>query len=156
MSPAEPPGGWPIPADAVHLIATAEGCKTYAYPCPAGRWTIGWGHTGTEVAPGLIWSQPQCDRQLATDIRGFVDGVRKICKRPPTDNQLGALVSFAFNLGLSALRNSTLLREHNMGHFAKAAAEFPKWSNATVNGKLTQLPGLVLRRAMEAKLYETV
>jgi GH24 family phage-related lysozyme (muramidase) len=65
------------------------------------------------------------------------------------ENQFSAMVSFAFNVGLNAYRGSTLLRKHNAGDFAGAAAEFPRWVYA--GGEV--LPGLVRRREAERTLY---
>lgn len=64
-------------------------------------------------------------------------------------NQLGALVSFAYNLGIGALAKSTLLKKHLAGDYTGAAREFPKWKFG--GGRV--LPGLVKRRAAEVALY---
>lgn len=66
-----------------------------------------------------------------------------------SSNQLGALVSFAYNLGSGALAKSTLLKKHLAADYAGAAKEFARWTKG--GGKV--LPGLVKRRAAEATLY---
>lgn len=154
LMPAEPHGGWPIPAKAVELICRAEGCKLTAYICPAGIPTIGWGHTGKDVAPGLIWTQPQADRAFAADLRGFAERVAAMCDRKLTANQHGALVSLAYNIGTGALAKSTLLKLHRAGKYRQAAAEFARWNKARNHkGELVPLAGLTTRRAAEAALY---
>ena len=70
---------------------------------------------------------------------------------PTSGNQFGALTSFAYNAGLHALAESTLLRKHKAGNFEGAAEEFGRWIYGS--GKL--LPGLVRRRTAEAQLYRT-
>lgn len=72
---------------------------------------------------------------------------------PPTPNELGALVSLAYNIGVDALAGSTVLRRHNAGDREGAAHAFAMWNKARVNGRLRVLPGLVKRRAAEAALY---
>lgn len=140
-------------AEALSLIKQFEGCRLDAYPDPGtggDPWTIGFGHTGPEVKKGLTWTQNQADKALAADVAKFSSGVRELTKAYPTSsNEYAALVSFAFNVGLGALRDSTLLKKHRAGDKAGAAAEFGKWVNA--GGK--KLNGLVRRREAEAKVY---
>ena len=130
-----------------NIIKRSEGCRLTAYKCPAGVWTIGFGHTAT-AKPGMTITQAQADELLASDLARFEDGVAKICK-VATDNQFAAMVSLAFNIGLEAFRTSTLCRKHNEGDYAGARAEFARWNRG--GGKV--LPGLVTRRADEAELY---
>lgn len=144
---------WPIDARGVELIKSAEGCRLTAYQCPAGIWTIGWGHTGPDVRPGMTITQGQADALLAADIRRFADGVRSACRVPPTALQLAAMVSLSYNIGLRAFRESTALRFHNVKEYDSAAKAFGLWSKARVDGRLVELPGLVKRRAAEAALY---
>lgn len=144
---------WPIPYEAVMMCAESEGCRLKAYICPAGIPTIGWGHTGPDVIIGrTVWTQAEADRQFCEDLTEFATDVLLVCrKNPPNDNQLGALVSFAYNCG--GWRKSTVIKQHNAGNYAAAARAFALWNKARVNGKLTQLRGLTSRRAAEAALY---
>lgn len=135
--------------EGLNLIKAFEGCKLEAYRCPAGIPTIGYGSTGEHVKMGMRITQQEADALLLDDLKRFEAGVEKIAKVSLSDNEFSALVSFAFNLGLKALENSTLLRLLNAGKRAEAAAEFPKWNKA--GGKV--LKGLVRRRAAEQALF---
>lgn len=130
------------------LIKTSEGCKLAAYLCPAGVWTIGYGRT-TNVKKGDTCTQAQADAWLLQEYDAFERKVRALLKVPVTDNQLGALVSFAYNVGVGALASSTLLRLLNAGDYKGAAAQFARWNKAA--GKT--LAGLTKRRASEAALF---
>jgi lysozyme len=132
----------------VDLIRQFEGCKLKAYLCPAGVPTIGYGHTGRDVQMGMTITQDQAEGFLINDLRLFEQGVAGLCPTC-TPNQFSALVSFAYNLGLHNLENSTLRRLHNAGQYAAAQAQFARWDKA--GGRV--LPGLTRRRAAEAALY---
>jgi len=143
-----------INAAGLDIIKESEGLRLKAYPDPGtggAPWTIGYGHTGADVSPGLVITEAKADELLRSDIARFEDAVAKLVGANATDNQFSALVSFAFNVGAEALRTSTLLRKHNEGDYVGAANEFPKWVKAA--GKT--LPGLVKRRQREQALYRT-
>ena len=142
------------------LIKGFEGCgkphgdgRFEAYPDPGtgGQpWTIGWGSTGPDVVKGTVWTQGDCDRRFLLDAQHFVHQVAVLIGAAQTSqNQFDAMVSFQYNTG--HLAGSTLLAKHAAGDFAGAAAEFAKWTHA--GGQV--LPGLVKRRAAEARLYAT-
>jgi lysozyme len=137
---------------AIFLIKKFEGCSLTAYPDPAtgsSPWTIGYGATGPNINQSTVWTQDQCDNDLETRVNALgaqIDGVVDI---DLTDSQKAALCSFAYNLGFSALRNSTLLRLINQRDMQGAAAEFPKWDMAS--GKVMQ--GLLNRRIAEQQLF---
>lgn len=143
---------WPIPFEAVELIAEREGCKLRAYLCPAGVWTIGWGHT-KGVKPGDLWTQEQADRTFLQDLRAFATRVGDLCRRPADPYQLGAMVSLAYNIGINGFAKSTVLRQHNAGNDQAAARAFALWNKATVAGQLKVLDGLTIRRALESAMY---
>lgn len=145
---------WPIPMAAVGLIAESEGLKLTAYKCPAGIWTCGWGETAG-VGPKTKWTKEYADQRFCDSLSERHEAVKAMCTVETADNQMGALVSLAYNIGNEALRKSSVLRAHNAGDTAAAARAFALWNKATVGGKLTVLPGLVTRRAKEAALYLT-
>lgn len=143
--------------ECIRLIQHYEGCKLKAYKCPAGVWTIGYGHTGKDVKEGLVISQQRATDLLREDVANFAADVNSLLKVRVTQRQFDALVSFAYNVGsdidldtiAEGLGDSTLLKLVNAGNFAKAADEFPKWNKA--KGKV--LGGLVKRRAAERALF---
>ncbi len=142
----------------IALIQKWEGCararadgQFEAYPDPGSGgdpWTIGWGSTGADITPGLIWTQAECDVRLARDLGRYArDVTRAIGAAPTTPAQFDALASFHYNTG--AIAKATLTRLHSAGQYVEARAEFGKWINA--GGKV--MPGLIKRRAEEARLY---
>ena len=133
---------------AIPVIKEFEGCRLKAYKCPADVWTIGYGHTDG-VKEGDEITQQEADRLLASDVELFSTGVQRLVASDINRNQLGALTSFAFNVGLGNLRHSTLLKLVNAEKFTEAADQFARWNKAA--GK--PLKGLTKRRESEAKLY---
>lgn len=139
------------------IIKRRESKRLVAYLCPAGVPTIGYGHTATvsadDVRAGRRITSTQCEQLFARDVEDFESGVRAALTQPATENQLAAMVSLAFNIGIGAFRASSVLKAHNRGDYAAAARAFALWNKATVGGKKVVLPGLVARRAEEAALY---
>lgn len=129
------------------IIKESESLRLEAYKCPAGIWTIGYGHTG-DVSDGQRITAHQAEAILEFDLSSFEEGVGKLAPKANA-NQFSAMVSLAFNVGLTAFAKSTLLKEHLAGRHMNAAVEFGKWTHG--GGKV--LPGLVKRRAREAALY---
>lgn len=130
------------------LIKKYEGLRLEAYKCPAGVWTIGYGHT-KGVIKGMKISKEEAEKLLQQDVSVFelqvVNTVGKLaaCK-------IDALVSFAYNVGIAAFRNSTLCRKVKANSDDPAIRnEFGKW----VYAGSKKLPGLVKRRAEEAEMY---
>ena len=131
------------------MIAGFEGLRLTAYQDIVGVWTIGYGHTGPDVKPGLAITRQQADQLLVNDLARFERGVNALVTVRLNQNQFDALVSFSYNLGLSSLQGSTLLRLLNAGNFQAAADQFPRWNRA--GGK--EVAGLTRRRAEERKLF---
>lgn len=140
-------------AEGLALIRRFEGFRGTAYKCPAGVWTIGYGHTASAgppaVAGGMTVSEADAERILAADVGTFADAVARMVTRDLTDNQFSALVSFAYNVGTGNLRSSSVLAAINAGDFAAVPRRLQLWVKA---GGRT-LPGLVSRRAAEAALF---
>ena len=143
---------WPIAYEAVCEIARSEGCRLKAYRCPAGVPTIGWGHTGG-VKMGDTCTQEQADAWFSVDLSVYADGVQRELKRDASDNELGAMVSLAYNIGLQGFARSTVLKRHNEGDRQSAARAFALWNKARINGVLQVVDGLTSRRAREAAMY---
>lgn len=114
-----------------------------------GTLTIGVGHTGPDVKPGLRIDVKQSREWLRQDLDSFEALVERSVKVPLSDNQFAALVSFAFNVGEGNFRKSTLLKRLNAGDYESVPQELMKW----VHSKGKRLPGLVNRRAQEGALW---
>lgn len=117
-----------------NLIMGWEGCKLTAYRCPGGVLTIGYGHTGSDVTPGLTISQQTADELFDKDLARVEDELQR----------------WMHIDGVPRLRSSTLWRKVIMcPSDPSVAAEFRRWVNA--GGK--RMPGLVRRREQEARIY---
>ena len=141
-----------INVDGLDLIKTFEGLATEAYVDPVGILTIGYGHIQNVKAGDKISSQ-QAEQMLMDDLIGFEHGVANLVKAAINDNEFSALVSFAYNVGLNSLKNSTALKRLNAGDVIGAADALEWWNKGKVNGKLYVLPGLARRRAAEKALF---
>lgn len=133
----------------IDLIKHFEGVKLKAYVCPAGVLTIGVGSTGPHVKPGMTITAAEADAMLRKDLRRFEEAVSIMVHEPLEQHEFDALTSLAFNIGTSAFCTSTLLKKLNKGDKAGAQACFHDWRKG--GGKV--LPGLVRRRAAEAKMF---
>jgi lysozyme len=147
------------------LLMRFEGFRPRPYLCPAGRWTIGFGTTkypdGRKVGP----NDPEIDRRTALQfMQASADRVdadlAPLLTRQPTSRQHAALLSLAYNVGVGAhdgikgdLADSTLLAKFNAGDMRGAADEFLRWNKAHVDGRITELKGLTLRRQAERELF---
>ena len=132
------------------LIKGFEGFRAKAYVCPAGVLTIGYGHTGPDVKPGMTISDARGTELLAQDVSRFERAVNKFVKVPLAQHQYDALVSFTYNVGEGNFQTSTLLKKLNAKDYAGAAAQFDRWNRG--GGRV--LAGLVRRRAAERKMFE--
>lgn len=133
----------------INLIKEFEGCRLKSYLCPAGIWTIGYGHT-QGVKPDMVITQLDAERFLRQDLKRFEDAISTLVKVSLTPNQFSSLVSFVYNVGINAFKNSTLLRKLNQKDYKGAANELLRWDK--VNGK--PLLGLTKRRIAEKDLFE--
>lgn len=143
-------------AEGLALVKEFEGLRLKSYRCPAGIWTIGYGHTSSAGAPtvdsGLEITKEEAEAILRRDMVQYEDGVKKLVKVELSQGQFDALVDFAYNAGVGALAKSTLLKKVNAEKFDEVPAEFMKWTRG--GGK--ELPGLVRRRRAEVKLWRNL
>ncbi len=130
------------------LIKKYEGLKLSAYKCPAGVWTIGYGHTAG-VFEGQKITSDQADDFFDNDIKQFEKIVLELCNVPLKQGQFDALVSFVYNVGKTAFANSTLLKLLNQKKYTAAGNEFSRW----VYVRDKKLQGLVKRRIDERFLF---
>ena len=128
----------------IDLIKKFEGCKLTAYKCPAGVWTIGYGHT-SGVKEGQTITQQQADNFLILDLKVFENHVNNL-KLPLNQAQFDALVSFTYNCGPSNLK--TLVKNRSLEQIAEALLLYNKAGGVT-------LQGLVKRRKAERELFLT-
>lgn len=133
----------------LNLIMQFEGCRLNAYKCPAGVWTIGYGHTAG-VKQGQTITQAQAEEYLRQDCGKYAAYVSNTAYVPIADtlnqNQFDALVSFTYNCGAGNLKK--LCAGRTAGQIAAA---LPLYNKAA--GKV--LTGLVRRRAAETELFNT-
>jgi len=141
----------PLTPEGWTLLKTWEGCRLSAYPDPASGgapWTIGYGHTGTEVMPGLTITQEQAETWLEQDAAEAAGAIERLLSAVAlTPNERDALISFCFNVGAGALERSTL-RKRLLAEEAPAVVisqELPRWCKGP-NGPVE---GLKRRRAAE-------
>lgn len=145
----------PSPNDALscneagyQIIREFEGLKLKAYVCPAGKQTIGYGHTATARAGAEI-TKEQAEKLLREDVARCEAAIKRHVKVPLSANQFSALCSWVFNLGEGNLASSTLLARLNEGAYARIPEELMRW----VFVKRERFAGLVRRREAEVKLW---
>jgi len=148
----------------IKLLAQFEGCILFAYDdfdSPKSRrhikpgdkvhgtLTIGFGHTGADVKPGMTITADEAEDLLRKDLGPFESAVDLAVTTVLNQHQFDALVIFAFNVGMGNFRGSTLLRKLNSGQYTAVPSELMKWTKS--KGK--QMQGLVNRRKAEATLW---
>jgi GH24 family phage-related lysozyme (muramidase) len=143
-------------APAVRIIQEFEACNLVAYADSTGVWTVGWGNTqvdGRPVKQGDKISQSKADTMLRDTVQQFAARLHKIIPATANygGNQQAALLSWMYNIGATAVQDSTLARRLNSGEPGTIVIpqELPKWDKA--NGRT--LPGLTRRRAAEVALF---
>jgi lysozyme len=133
------------------LTEQFESCKLDAYQDIKGIWTVGYGHTGPDVYPGLSITLLQAEQFLLGDIQHAVNCINALVKVSLTQGEFDALCDFAFNAGCGALAGSTLLRLLNQGDYQGAAAQFDLWDHA--GGQV--VAGLLRRRQAETAEFSS-
>lgn len=156
--------------NALRIKEYFEGREYKAYPDPLSKdgrpWTIGIGHTGPEVVPGLIWNDAQIDEAFKNDVEIREEIANREIKVTVNQGQFDAFVSILFNVGagrkasgsdpgkdgIITLKNgqpSTLLRKLNAGDYTGCANEFTKWCRGGGGKSL----GLYRRRMAEKLVF---
>lgn len=131
-----------------HRVPRSDPGRAHPYVCPAGFWTIGYGHLCDPKHPPITGAEGEA--YLAKDLVTALNATLRYCPVLATqpEGRLAAIVDFTFNLGAGRLQTSTLRRRINQLDWAGAAAELRRW----VYGGGKVLPGLVLRREAEARI----
>ncbi|MFN3297326.1 lysozyme [Caldimonas sp.] len=129
-----------------HRVPKSDPGRAHPYVCPAGYWTIGYGHLCDPKHPPI--TEALAERYLAEDLRIALAATLRCCPVLATEpeGRLAAIVDFTFNLGAGRLQTSTLRRRVNQRDWVAASQELRRW----VYGGGKMLPGLVARRAAEA------
>lgn len=122
--------------------------RAHPYICPAGYWTIGYGHLCDPKHPPI--TEAQAEDYLSRDLITAFNATLRYCPVLATgpEGRLAAIVDFTFNLGAGRLQTSTLRRRINQRDWAASAQELSRW----IYGGGKVLPGLVARRKVEAAL----
>lgn len=139
--------------------------------CPAGYWTIGYGHAiilngkiadykvpYSKIESLTLASEEVASDLLSRDLSAYSTQVFPLIKNfhTLTQSQKDALVSFSYNVGVNSLANSTLLKKINKGDIKGASSEFLRWNKAVnpKTGLMEPLPGLTARRKSEQYLFD--
>ena len=138
-----------IPRHAEDLAKYFEGYYAKPYLCPAGFWTIGYGHLCRKDHPPI--SKEVATAYLIEDLQDAYLGAIGECPILLTVDEtwLGAIVDFVLNLGRGRLRASTLKKKINAGEWEEVPDELNKW----IYGGGRKLKGLILRRRAEAAYF---
>ena len=136
------------------LLASLEGLKLKAYKDSGNIWTIGIGTIkypdGSNVKENDVCTKIQAYSYCNNDIKAFVKAINVLLKTTLNQNQFDALVIFTYNVGINALKSSTLLKRINLDKFNPLIkAEFLKWNKV----KGVPVTGLTNRRKIESNLY---
>lgn len=132
-----------------HRVPKADPLRrAHPYVCPAGYWTIGYGHLCDPKHPPI--TEYEADVYLAHDLVTALNATLRYCPVLATESEgrLAAILDFTFNLGAGRLQNSTLRRRINQRDWSQVASEIRRW----VRGGGRVLPGLAARREAEAEL----
>jgi lysozyme len=138
-----------ISQEGISLIKKFEGCELEAYKCAAGVWTIGYGHT-KDVKEGDSILKEDAESMLVHELQKYCNDVDIAVKVDLKQNEFDALVSWTYNLGLTNLNSSTMLKVLNEGKHNEVPAQMKRWNKAS--GQVKQ--GLVRRREAEALMFE--
>ena len=128
-----------------HRVAKADPGRAHPYICPAGYWTIGYGHLCDPRHPPI--TENEAEAYLALDLQTALAATLRYCPVLATEpeGRLAAIVDFTFNLGAGRLQSSTLRRRINQSDWFTSTQELSRW----VYGGGKVLLGLKLRREAE-------
>jgi lysozyme len=137
----------------ITLIKNFEGFKGKAYLCPAGKITIGYGHTGPELTLKDEITRERAEQILKKDLQWAEGVVSRHVKVPLGQHQFDVLVSLVFNIGEGNFASSSLLKMLNKGKYDEVPAQLARWNKITQGKKKVVSAGLVRRRQAEADLW---
>jgi lysozyme len=141
-----------ISSETIAQIKLLEGFCARAMPLGDGRWAVGYGHVASTKRTSIV-TRAQADLLLRYDLNVISEALAGLVYTPLNSNQIDALISFVYNIGLEAFEGSTVLRLINAGALLDAATAMEQWCHATVAGQSQEVDGLIRRRAMEKALF---
>jgi lysozyme len=132
-------------------IERKEGLRLHAYQDIAGVWTIGYGHTGPEVGPGVVWTKEQCDDALSDDWPMSLSQQLARCAEMSLRRRANSMpwFSLAYNIGVAGFERSEVAKLHRQHAYDRAADAFEHWDH--VNGRVNE--ALHQRRVEEGQMY---
>jgi len=130
------------------MLPELEGIKYVASPDVAGTLDVCYGHTGKDIIKGKRYTDKECRALLDADLKAVAAGVDPYIRSDISNTQRAAIYTFAYNVGITAFRNSMMLKKINAGDQKGACDELRRWTYA--GGK--QWKGLMNRRAIEHEL----
>lgn len=137
--------------DGEELLRVFESCKLQAYQDVIGTWTVGYGHTGSDVSPGMWITQDMAEEIFQRDLRAFAERVRSIVHSSLNDNQFSAAVCFAYNIkGWAA---TPLFGFLVRGDVDSAKQHWLLYDKVTSGGQKIEVRGLKNRRQAELNLF---
>lgn len=142
-------------AVAVAMLAGVEGMRTMSYQDTGGVWTICYGYTHG-VKAGQKATPKQCWSMLQTEATATATAILPYLPKDLNPNQLGALISFCYNVGVYNCKTSTLFTLINKGDYVGAGKQFARWhyvKKLDCYNKSNNCYGIVLRRTAEASLW---
>ncbi|WP_336821543.1 lysozyme, partial [Cedecea sp. VD20] len=110
--------------------------------------TVCYGHTGADIIKSKTYSQAECKAILDKDLQPFARSVERSVKVPTNEYQKAALISFSYNVGVTAFERSSVLKNLNAGNYTAACDGLRAWIWA--GGK--QWKGLMSRREVEREV----
>ena len=133
----------------MEFIKGWERRRLVSYQDLRGIWTIGWGHTGKDVTPGLIITRERADSLFDIDLIATENVIADFVDIALAQNEYDALVSFVYNIGRGRFAGSTLLDQLNRGNRTQAVSELLRWHYCDKK----DVEGLVRRRKAEADMF---
>jgi lysozyme len=143
-----------ISSEMIAQIKLLEGFQPRATALADGRWAVGYGHVAS-TQKGSVVTRTQAELLLRYDLTMIEQALAGLVFTPLNANQIDALGSFVYNIGLEAFEGSDVLKRVNAGDLIGAASAMERWCHALVGGKSQELDGLIRRRAMEKALFLT-
>ncbi len=134
------------------MITDLEGVRYTPYYDVAGVLTVCYGHTGADIIKSKTYTADECRAMLDKDLVPFARSVERSVKVPASEYQKAALISFSYNVGVTAFEHSSLLRQLNAGNYSQACEGLKAWVYAGKGKEKKAWPGLMNRREVEREV----